>query len=126
MQDDGLISCGRWDLSVPSSLSNTAATMQSPNPLPTIETLFTANMTAPLDHFHVARIATGRAVRFGSHDHCTLARLSWNHGGRQEGKGKRLQALGDAIPPYLTTIEGLKLAAQTFEADVAKLSCCAG
>ena len=28
--------------------------------------------------------------------------------------------------PYLTTVEGLKLAAQTFSKDVAKLSCCAG
>ena len=28
--------------------------------------------------------------------------------------------------PYLTTVEGLKLAAQTFDMDVAKLSCCAG
>lgn len=34
--------------------------------------------------------------------------------------------LGDMIFPYLTTVEGLKLAAQTFEKDVAKLSCCAG
>ena len=34
--------------------------------------------------------------------------------------------LGDTIMPYLTTVEGLKLAAQTFEKDVAALSCCAG
>ncbi len=34
--------------------------------------------------------------------------------------------LGATIFPYLTTVEGLKLAAQTFEKDVAKLSCCAG
>ncbi|MBT7667750.1 MAG: mercury(II) reductase [Rhodospirillaceae bacterium] len=34
--------------------------------------------------------------------------------------------LGEMIFPYLTTVEGLKLAAQTFEKDVAKLSCCAG
>ncbi len=36
------------------------------------------------------------------------------------------RALGETIFPYLTTIEGLKLAAQGFEKDVAKLSCCAG
>jgi mercuric reductase len=36
------------------------------------------------------------------------------------------QALGETIFPYLTTVEGLKLAAQGFERDVAKLSCCAG
>ncbi|MFN3500825.1 MAG: mercury(II) reductase [Allorhizobium sp.] len=34
--------------------------------------------------------------------------------------------LGATIFPYLTTVEGLKLAAQTFNKDVAKLSCCAG
>ena len=30
------------------------------------------------------------------------------------------------IFPYLTTVEDLKLAAQTFDMDVSKLSCCAG
>lgn len=34
--------------------------------------------------------------------------------------------LADMIFPYLTTVEGLKLAAQTFDKDVSKLSCCAG
>lgn len=34
--------------------------------------------------------------------------------------------LAETIFPYLTTVEGLKLAAQTFKKDVAKLSCCAG
>lgn len=34
--------------------------------------------------------------------------------------------LGATIFPYLTTVEGLKLAAQTFDMDVAKLSHCAG
>ena len=36
------------------------------------------------------------------------------------------EELGDTIMPYLTTVEGLQLAAQTFEKDVAALSCCAG
>ena len=40
--------------------------------------------------------------------------------------GMTAQALGQTIFPYLTTVEGLKLAAQTFDKDVAKLSCCAG
>jgi len=40
--------------------------------------------------------------------------------------GLTVQQLAEAIFPYLTTVEGLKLAAQTFEKDVAKLSCCAG
>jgi len=34
--------------------------------------------------------------------------------------------LADAIFPYLTTVEGLKLAAQAFDRDVTRLSCCAG
>lgn len=34
--------------------------------------------------------------------------------------------LAEALFPYLTTVEGLKLAAQGFDKDVAKLSCCAG
>jgi mercuric reductase len=40
--------------------------------------------------------------------------------------GMTAQELGDTIFPYLTTVEGLKLAAQTFNRDVSKLSCCAG
>ncbi len=40
--------------------------------------------------------------------------------------GMTYEDLGAMIFPYLTTVEGLKLAAQTFEKDVAKLSCCAG
>lgn len=34
--------------------------------------------------------------------------------------------LADTLFPYLTTVEGLKLAAQAFDKDVSKLSCCAG
>ncbi|MEX2469828.1 MAG: mercury(II) reductase [Pseudohongiellaceae bacterium] len=34
--------------------------------------------------------------------------------------------LGDTLFPYLTAVEGLKLAAQGFTQDVNKLSCCAG
>ena len=40
--------------------------------------------------------------------------------------GMTTKALGETIFPYLTTVEGLKLAAQGFGKDVAKLSCCAG
>ena len=40
--------------------------------------------------------------------------------------GMTTKALGETLFPYLTTVEGLKLAAQTFEKDVSKLSCCAG
>ena len=40
--------------------------------------------------------------------------------------GMTYEELGTMIFPYLTTVEGLKLAAQTFDMDVKKLSCCAG
>lgn len=40
--------------------------------------------------------------------------------------GMTYDELGSMIFPYLTTVEGLKLAAQTFDIDVKKLSCCAG
>ncbi len=40
--------------------------------------------------------------------------------------GLTVEELAETIFPYLTTVEGLKLAAQTFAKDVAKLSCCAG
>jgi len=40
--------------------------------------------------------------------------------------GLSVQDLGRMLFPYLTLSEGLKLAAQTFEKDVTKLSCCAG
>ncbi len=37
-----------------------------------------------------------------------------------------VQELADQLFPYLTMVEGLKLAAQTFTKDVTQLSCCAG
>jgi len=40
--------------------------------------------------------------------------------------GLTYEDLGETIFPYLTTVEGLKLAAQTFDMDVKMLSCCAG
>jgi mercuric reductase len=40
--------------------------------------------------------------------------------------GLRVQDLRKTLFPYLTQVEGLKLAALTFEKDIAKLSCCAG
>ncbi|WP_169543950.1 mercury(II) reductase [Sneathiella aquimaris] len=41
-------------------------------------------------------------------------------------QGMTYTELGNMIFPYLTTVEGLKLAAQTFDMEVSKLSCCAG
>ncbi len=37
-----------------------------------------------------------------------------------------VQELSDQLFPYLTMVEGLKLAAQTFTKDMSRLSCCAG
>ncbi|TAN25611.1 MAG: mercury(II) reductase [Castellaniella sp.] len=37
-----------------------------------------------------------------------------------------VEELADQLFPYLTMVEGLKLAAQTFTKDVTQLSCCAG
>lgn len=39
--------------------------------------------------------------------------------------GWSIDQLATSWAPYLTMAEGLKLAAQTFERDVADLSCCA-
>ena len=39
--------------------------------------------------------------------------------------GMTAQDLADQLFPYLTMVEGLKLAAQTFSKDVSQLSCCA-
>lgn len=40
--------------------------------------------------------------------------------------GMTVDELADQLFPYLTMVEGLKLAAQTFSKDVQQLSCCAG
>jgi mercuric reductase len=40
--------------------------------------------------------------------------------------GMTVEELGETIFPYLTTVEGLKLAALAFSKDVTMLSCCAG
>ena len=40
--------------------------------------------------------------------------------------GMTVHDLADQLFPYLTMVEGLKLAAQTFTRDVKQLSCCAG
>ena len=40
--------------------------------------------------------------------------------------GMSASELGETIFPYLTTVEGLKLAAQAFDKDIRRLSCCAG
>ena len=42
------------------------------------------------------------------------------------GTQMTVAGLADQLFPYLTMVEGLKLAAQTFTKDVSQLSCCAG
>jgi len=41
-------------------------------------------------------------------------------------QGMTVDDLADTIMPYLTTVEALRLAAQSFRKDVSHLSCCAG
>jgi mercuric reductase len=40
--------------------------------------------------------------------------------------GLTIDDLVETLFPYLTTVEGLRLAAQAFDRDLDKLSCCAG
>lgn len=40
--------------------------------------------------------------------------------------GMTVRELADQLFPYLTMVEGIKLAAQAFTKDVKQLSCCAG
>jgi len=72
----------------------------------------------------VAEAASGRLL--GAHilapegaDSIQTAVLAIKH-------GLTVSDLADTLFPYLTTVEGLKLAAQAFDKDLAKLSCCAG
>lgn len=39
--------------------------------------------------------------------------------------GMTVEQIGNLWSPYLTMAEGLKIAAQSFRTDVARLSCCA-
>ncbi len=72
----------------------------------------------------IADATTGRLL--GAHilapegaDSIQTAALAMRH-------SMTVQDLAATIFPYLTTVEGLKLAAQAFGKDVVKLSCCAG
>ncbi|MFQ8345422.1 mercury(II) reductase, partial [Mycolicibacterium nivoides] len=72
----------------------------------------------------VAEAGTGRvlgvhAVAEGAGDLITAA-------GYAITAGMTVDQLARTWAPYLTMAEALKLTAQTFTADVAKLSCCAG
>ena len=52
-----------------------------------------------------------------------VGKVTRPHGMRGE---MRVRDLTETLFPYLTQVEGLKLAALSFDRDVALLSCCAG
>ncbi len=72
----------------------------------------------------VAERKTGRLV--GAHMLAPEAGDSIQTAALAIKQGLTVQDLAETVFPYLTTVEGLRLAAQGFERDVAKLSCCAG
>jgi mercuric reductase len=71
----------------------------------------------------VAEVASGRLL--GAHLLAPEGADSIQTAALAIKTGLRVDELADAIFPYLTTVEGLRLAAQTFNKDVALLSCCA-
>ena len=72
----------------------------------------------------VAAAATGRLI--GAHILAPEGADSIQTASLAIRQGMTYTQLGDMIFPYLTTAERLKLAAQAFDQDVSKLSCCAG
>lgn len=71
----------------------------------------------------VAEAGTGRLL--GAHAFAEGAGDLITAAGYALGAGMTVQQMADGWAPYLTMAEGLKLAAQTYTRDVAKLSCCA-
>jgi mercury(II) reductase len=72
----------------------------------------------------VAEVGTGRLL--GAHILAPEGADSIQTAALTIKAGLTVDDLADTIFPYLTTVEGLKLAAQAFGKDVALLSCCAG
>jgi mercuric reductase len=72
----------------------------------------------------VAEVATGKLL--GAHILAPEGADSIQTAALAIRTGLTVDDLADTIFPYLTTVEGLKLAAIAFRKDVAKLSCCAG
>ncbi len=70
-------------------------------------------------HARTRRLLGGHILAPEGADSIQTAALAIRH-------GLTIDDLADTIFPYLTTVEGLKLAALAFTKDVAKLSCCAG
>jgi mercuric reductase len=72
----------------------------------------------------VAEASTGRLL--GAHILAPEGADSMQTAALAIKAGLTVDDLADTIFPYLTTVEGPKLAAQAFSKDVALLSCCAG
>jgi pyruvate/2-oxoglutarate dehydrogenase complex dihydrolipoamide dehydrogenase (E3) component len=73
---------------------------------------------------HVANARSGRLL--GAHIVAPEGADSIQTAALAIRQGLTITDLADTIFPYLTTVEGLKLAALSFSKDTAKLSCCAG
>lgn len=71
----------------------------------------------------VAEVASGKLV--GAHILAPEGADSIQTAALAIKTGLTVDVLADTIFPYLTTVEGLRLAAQAFSKDVALLSCCA-
>lgn len=72
----------------------------------------------------VADVASGRLL--GAHILAPEGADSIQTAALAIRQGLSIGDLADMIFPYLTTVEGLKLAALAFDREIAKLSCCAG
>jgi mercuric reductase len=72
----------------------------------------------------VAEVASGKLL--GAHILAPYGADSIQTAALAIKTGLTVDELAHMIFPFLTTVEGLKLAAQTFTKDVAMLSCCAG
>lgn len=81
--------------------------------------LDTENRTLTLDNVGSGRLLGVQAVAPEAGELIQTAALAIRH-------RMTVQELADQLFPYLTMVEGLKLAAQTFSKDVKLLSCCAG
>jgi mercuric reductase len=92
-------------------------------PLDQVPRALAARDTRGLIKF-VADVTTGRLL--GAHILAPEGADSIQTAALAIGSGMTARDLGATIFPYLTTVEGLKLAAQGFEKDVKMLSCCAG
>jgi mercuric reductase len=96
--------------------TRTLALENVPRALANFETRGFIKLVAEADS---GRLLGVQAVADGAGELIQAAALALHH-------GMTVRELADQLFPYLTMVEGLKLAAQTFSQDVSRLSCCAG